>query len=234
MSSQRLICSLCGTVIDSTDKTSPDAMSMDHVPPRQFYPKAIRVDGNLNLWVTPTHRRCNSDYKNDEEYFYHTLYALVANENRKMGQTIREDIGRRARKPQSRRLIRRLLKTARTETEYGIHLPPGVVQLNVDNYRIERIAIKIAQGVFFRDHAQYLPRDKCRDIRFCERVEDIPEMYSNSWALAEPSTVCREVFSYRISFLDGMYFFSLLFWEAFMCCMVFDSPGKPNERKGDP
>ena len=227
MSTATPTCCICGAVIDATDKESPDALSMDHVPPKQFYPKSIRVEGNLNLWSTPTHKRCNCDYKKDEEYFYHSLYPLVANVNQKMGQTIFKDIKRRAQKPQSRTMIRGLLKTARTETEGGIQLPAGIFQMRVNEYRIQRIAIKIAQGVFFLEHDHYLPRGNCKDMRICESEQEVPEMYSLSWGLAEMATVYPSVFSYRRAFLDGMWFYSLLFWEAFMFCMVFDCPLSP-------
>ena len=208
----------------AADKDSPDALSTDHVPPKQFYPKSIRIEENLNLWVTPTHKRCNGDYKKDEEYFYHSLYPLVANANQHMAQTVLKDIGRRAEKPQSQTLIRGLLKTARTETEGGIQLPPGTVQMSANEYRIQRIAIKIAQGVFYLKHDHYLPHGNCKDIRICESEQDAPEMYSLSWGLAEMVTVCPRVFSYKTVSLDGMQFYSLLFWEAFMFCMVFDRP----------
>ena len=121
------ICCLCGKPITCRDSGSDEALSMDHVPPKQFYPKSTRTEKNLNLWVVPTHRRCNGGYKNDEEYFYHSLSPLARDGSPRTGQTIFRDLARRATQPQTRVLIRGLLSTSRTETRGGILLPPGDV-----------------------------------------------------------------------------------------------------------
>ena len=76
-------CYLCGQPITDSIPDSPDALSMDHVPPKQYYPKSVRKEANLNLWKVPAHKRCNGEYKLDEEYFYHNLYPLVQNANPK-------------------------------------------------------------------------------------------------------------------------------------------------------
>ena len=76
-------CCICGAFIDSDAVTPSDALSMDHVPPKQFYPKELRIDRNPNLWRVPTHKRCNEDYREDEEYFYHAMYAVVLKNNKK-------------------------------------------------------------------------------------------------------------------------------------------------------
>ena len=57
------ICYLCGQVIEIKTKDDPNALSMDHVPPRQFYMKQIRATQNLNLDKAPSHKRCNEAYK---------------------------------------------------------------------------------------------------------------------------------------------------------------------------
>lgn len=218
------ICCICGEPIACRTRGSDDSLSMDHVPPKQFYPKSSRTEQNVNLWVVPTHRRCNGEYKADEEYFYHSLYPLVQNANRQMGDTVLRDFRRRAQKPQTPVLIRSLLSTSRRETKGGILLPPGVVQLSVDEYRIQRVAIKIAQGLFYRDHGLFMPRQNCKDIRLCESEHDVPEMYTLSWQLGEASAVSPSIFSCKYAFIDGFYLWSLLFWEAFMFCMVFEDP----------
>ena len=98
-------------------------MTREHVPPKQFYPKSILSEHNLNLWVVSTCRACNESYKADEEYFFHALYPLVANTNRKMGAIILQDLRRRAEKPQTPTLIRSVLRTSQATTDGGIVLP---------------------------------------------------------------------------------------------------------------
>ncbi len=52
-------------------------------------------------------------------------------------------------------------------------------------------------------------------------------MYQLSWQAFEEIAVCPEVFSYRIAALKNMHLMSLLFWKAFMFCMVFEDPAPP-------
>lgn len=205
---------------------------MDHVPPKQFYPKSVRIEEDLNLWVVPTHKRCNGEYKKDEEYFYHSLCLLVANTNPRMGSVVFKDIERRAKNPQSRTLIRGVVKTASNKTKGGLFLPDGVASFRVNKPRIERVAIKIAQGLFFRENSRFLPWDNCKDIRLCHTDENVPEMYRLSWQATERVAVCPSVFSYWSAFLNGMHYFSLLFWEGFMICILFDEPIESSSTNG--
>src|SRR5262249_21137716 len=116
------ICCLCGK-----SATADDPITREHVPPKQFYPKSLR-DG-LNLWVVPTHESCNNKHKADEEYFYCALYPLVANINPQTAGVILNDLKRRSRNPQTPRLLRSILQTARNTTEGGLFLPPGVLRI---------------------------------------------------------------------------------------------------------
>ncbi|MFN0196269.1 MAG: hypothetical protein ACKVT0_05965 [Planctomycetaceae bacterium] len=247
MSDATEICCLCGK-----PAMDGDPISREHVPPRQFYPKSLR-DG-LNLWVVPTHISCNNQHKEDEEYFYHASYPLVANVNPQMADVILDDLKRRAEKPQTPTLLRSILKTKRTTTEGGIVLPPGVISLDFDKIRLQQVAIKIGRCLFYRDHKRDIPYQACKDIQFCERDEDVPEQYSLSWEMskvnvmdivpADPVSrivipdakagqalaVCPKVFDYRSAYLeeDGLHLYTLRFWEAFMFCMAFeDSDAKP-------
>jgi len=215
-------CCLCGDPIESDGATPDDALSMDHVPPKQFYPKEFRIDRNPNLWLAPTHRRCNEDYRKDEEYFYHAMYGVVQKNNQQVGQMIRRDFGRRTHNPQTPAMMRNILRTFTTVTEGGIHLPPGIVQFSVDQYRSQRVVIKIAQGLFYLDRGVHMPRKNCRDIRLCLDESDVPELYTLSWQGAESKMVCRDVFSFRRFEFENLHLFSMLFWESLMFCCAFE------------
>ena len=110
--SQDATCCLCGE-----KGTDENPITREHVPPKQFHPKSVRSQQDLNLWIVPTCRACNESYKSDEEYFFHALYPLVANTNRSMGETILQDLRRRAKQPQTPALIRSLLRSSRTTSE---------------------------------------------------------------------------------------------------------------------
>ena len=57
---KQIVCCLCGHPILANPANPDDAFSSDHVPPKQFYVKEIRSAQNPNLWVVPTHKRCNA------------------------------------------------------------------------------------------------------------------------------------------------------------------------------
>jgi hypothetical protein len=223
------MCYLCGGAIDRNASSPEDALSMDHVPPKQFHPKSLRSDRSPNLWLAPTHKRCNEDYRKDEEYFYHAMYSIVGNNNQEMGQQILADFARRTHRPQTPAMVRNILKTSRTVTEGGIHLPPGVVQLSVDQYRSERVVIKIAQGLLYLDCGVHLPREHCKDIRLCIHESDVPEFYSLSWQGAGAKMVCPDVFSFRRFEFENLHLLSMLFWESLMLCCAFDDPNLSSE-----
>jgi hypothetical protein len=197
---------------------------MDHVPPKQFFPAEVRKSQSPNLWVVPTHKRCNEGYREDEEYFYHSLSLLVQNGNPNMGSVIYHDFSRRTQKPQTPAMLRALLKTASTVTPGGICLPPGIVRFGLDEYRVQRVAIKIAQGLFYLDQTRHLSRGSCKDIRLCEAESDVPKLYQLSWRGAGMKAVLPAVFSYRRCEFDNLHLFSMLFWEAFMFCAAFEHP----------
>ncbi len=199
---------------------------MDHVPPKQFHPKQTRNETNPNLWTVPTHKRCNAEYREDEEYFYHAAYPLVQKTNPVMGEVFHRDLARRIRRPQTPAMVRNLLRDCRTVTDAGIYLPPRVIEFNLDARRMERVAIKIAQGLLYRDQGRHIPWENCKDIRLCESETDVPELYRLSWSAKEAKvqSVIPRVFSYRRCKFDSMHLLSMCCWEAFMFCVLFEDP----------
>lgn len=215
------ICCLCGNPIVKGDLSN--SASKDHVPPKQFYPEELRKTKNLNLWTVPTHKCCNGSYREDEEYFYLSMLSIV-NDNAPIGQMIFSDLKRRKHKPQIQAVMRKILKTSTTVTEEGILLPPGCCMLNIDKIRIQRIVIKICQGLFFRDKKLYMPCKNCIDINLYSKLSDVPEFYELSWHGAESKAACNDVFSYRGFHFENLYVLSLLFWESVMFCCTFEYP----------
>ncbi|GAI75371.1 unnamed protein product [marine sediment metagenome] len=61
------VCYLCGESIEDSPEDIGLKLARDHVPPRLFYPKAIRKKENLNLEVAQSHQKCNEYYRKDEE-----------------------------------------------------------------------------------------------------------------------------------------------------------------------
>jgi len=196
---------------------------MDHVPPRQFYPREIRQKENINLKSAPSHKKCNENYRKDEEYFYHCLYPIVAKHSSDMGNVIFQDFARRCHKPQTPAMLRKVVKTASAITEGGIHLPSGMVELTVDEYRIQRVAAKIARGLVFLRTGTYFPEQSVIDMRFCLEESEAPEMYQLSWQAGSVEGVQPKVFSYKYLIFNGHHILSMLFWESFMYCVTLQS-----------
>ena len=190
------ICYLCGDAIDPDPDQDQLKLSRDHIPPKQFFPKQIRINENLNLEWAPSHKKCNNDYKNDEDYFFHSLYPLIANSNPGMAQTVFQDFVRRAHHPQTPALLREIFSNASQMSSGGILLPAYKVVINIDLVKIQRIAGKIARGVVFLKTGDYCPETNIVDMRLCETVSEIPEMYQLSWKATSMESTYPKVFSF--------------------------------------
>jgi hypothetical protein len=221
------ICYLCGKSIKSN-------VSDDHVPPKAFYPKAVRT--GLNLQTAPSHKECNNAYRKDEEYFQHALFIEMLNQRPPIISHLEADFSRRAKKPQTPAMIRKVLKGFSNITPGGIYLPRNKYVVTINQARIERIVLKIARGLFYIDSKRFLPLENAKDIRFCLNEDDVPELYKLYWPAVKLSGVYPKVFSYKYfntckysvsgkyPELDKLHLYSLLFWEAVMFCVTFEKP----------
>jgi len=210
------ICYLCGTSIER------DQLSKEHVPPKAFYPKNIRA--GLNFQVLPTHKNCNNSYKNDEEYFQHAFLIEVLNQKSPITKQILSDFQRRSRKPQMPALMRKILKGISNITSGGIHLPKEILQVEIDQLRIERVVLKIVRGLFYIENSHFLPLENAKDIRFCINESEVPELYRLYWPHTELRSVCPDVFSYKYFRFKNLHLYSLMFWKAIMSCVAFEEP----------
>lgn len=217
------VCYLCGRLIEDGPEDINMKLSMDHVPPKQFYPKIIRKQENLNLELAPSHKKCNEDYRKDEEYFYHSLYPLVAEKNQRMGKIIFQDLDRRIHNPQTPAMIRNILKNVSNVTQGGIHLPHGKTEWSLDEVRLQQIALKIARGVLALNNIEYIPESNCVDIGFYENEDEVIELYRLLWQASPVYGICSRIFSYKFFHFDNKYLVSLLFWESFMYCLCFEN-----------
>jgi len=214
------ICYLCGKPIEGK-------ASDDHVPPKQFYPKEIRESENLNLQLAPSHKQCNNNFKDDEEYFYASLYPLVDKYNPSMAAKIFRDFARRCQKRQLPAMLRNIFCDASGITKGGIHLPEGIVEINVDLCRIQRIAGKVARGTLFLSTGKYVPEANIVDMRICPEEFEVPDMYQISWKCAGSiKGPYPKVFSYKYMQNKQYHIISLLFWEAFMFCITIQESVK--------
>jgi hypothetical protein len=223
--SSNSVCYLCANPIERNPHNAEMELSMDHIPPRQFFPQPLRKEVNPNLDVAPSHKKCNNAYKDDEDYFYVSLYPLVANSNKRMAEVIFSDFARRSQKKQTPALLRKIFSGASGISAGGIILPRGKIEVLVDEARIQRVAGKIARGVLFISTGLCVSESDIVDMRLCEQEGEVPEMYQLSWRATEIKGRHPEVFSYRHLPFEGHHMMSLLFWEAFMFCITIRDNG---------
>ena len=212
------ICALCGLEIEKAEKT------VEHVPPKLFYPKALRPAIKEPFWTVPSHKKCNESYRLDEEYFYYFLMPLVMNTNSETGQVLMDDLRERRKNPQTASMIQWLLAEMKSETAGGISLPPSVRRFNVNTARVQNVALKISQCIYFREHEKFLPKFPCKHCELCETIEDLQPLYRVILEHVKPYSIAPDMFNYRYACVDGVHHFGFMFWAGFMFCLAFDDP----------
>ena len=95
------ICYLCGKEI--TDKKEGD---LDHVPPQRIFAKSIRKEQPLQLSTVRVHKKCNQDYKPDEEYFF---TALIGEAHSPAGHEAWKDLKETFKDPAHQGLLKQVL-----------------------------------------------------------------------------------------------------------------------------
>lgn len=214
-------CALCGEPILERPDDPEMERSVEHAVAKQFYPEPIRRELRDRLWTVPSHKRCNSGVKPDEEYFYHRFAALVMARNESIGRTILQDMKRRAKKPQTRVMLRHMLKERKNVTPGGILLPSNLIWQEFDLRRIQRVAMKIVQCLFYRDYGRFVPRASFDHWEMVEEASQLQPLFvylcQTEWKAVDP-----EVFCYWDGELDGCHYYSMLFWGAFMFCTSFN------------
>jgi hypothetical protein len=216
------ICYLCGKAIDPNLKNDPMELSMDHLPPKQFYPKQIRKIQNLNLDKAPSHKMCNENYKKDEEYFYHALYQIIVKNNPQMGNCCFLDIQRRTHKPQTLNIIRRIQSTGTSLTEGGVHLPNGLACFTLDRDRLERVVRKIARGVLFSSTERYFEEQQIIRMDFYDDASEFLKSFKSAFQMTPLAGIYPDVFAHsHINFQGkGFRLLLMLFWKAFIFSVI--------------
>jgi len=214
------ICYLCGYPLDA----GPEEIDDDHIPPRQFHSREIRVSEKLNLLTFPTHRKCNCTYQLDEEYFIHT-FAPIVMDTFSGGSVWRELLGQ-YRKGRNVRLNRKVLGEFQKRPS-GLYLPPGKVVKRFDPQRVWRVVWKITRGLFFHEYKVFLPEDKPRQFDIMSPGEKPPDEF---FLLPDEPIYGRYpgIFAYKFRKFEDFFNFhiwALLFWDKIITLVYFHDPG---------
>ncbi|MBN2228263.1 MAG: hypothetical protein JW779_01645 [Candidatus Thorarchaeota archaeon] len=176
------------------------------------------------FWTVPSHRKCNEEYRLDEEYFYYFLMPLVINENSEMGKVLLDDLRERRKNPQTASIIKWLLSEMKPETSSGIILPPSIRAFDVNIVRVQNVTLKISQCIYFKEHGKFLPKLACKHCELFEKIEGLQPLYRVILEHIAPVSIAPNVFNYRYICLDGLHLLGLMFWGGYMFCLAFDDP----------
>jgi hypothetical protein len=139
-------CAYCGAVGLITD---------DHVPPRNLFPPP-RPN---NLLVVPSCLGCNQGASLDDEYFRLTLTFRDDRYEHPAVQKLLPSVLRSLQKPKKLRFSQAFLRSIAevdVNTKAGIYLGQRSAY-NVDLTRLDRVAARIAKGLFYHERGSRLP-----------------------------------------------------------------------------
>lgn len=217
------LCYLCGKAL-----REGEAISHDHVPPAQFYPKEYRQNDLVkNLLTLPVHPLCHKPFQVDEDYFVHSL-AVLASEV-PAGKEIWKDVGQRIRRPRNVGLTKMVLQEFSEVSPGGIYAPPGKMFKRFDGTRIRRVIWKIIRGLVFDAYDRILPEGKpyCCDI---VSPGYPPPEHFNCVVDAQEHGPNPAFFAYKYTSapqLNNFHYWALLLWDALIVLVWFHDPDCP-------
>ena len=214
INTQGEVCYLCGLRIK-------DDKNYDHIPPRQFFATEIRKSNNPNLTTLPTHRRCNSSFQPDEDYFVHTHLPFIKKSY--SGSHIYEDAKKRFSKGRNVGLIHKILKEFDSNPS-GLVLPSDKIIKRFEGRRIRRVVWKILRGLYYIENHLVLPEETDKRIFYTLPDDTPPDIFP---LLSE--SPCKGkypgVFDYRyvIHKAEEITFniWGLLFWDRIITTIMF-------------
>lgn len=216
------ICYICGQQL--TGK-----LSVDHIPPKQFYATTIRKQHNPNLLTLPVHVACNESFKKDEEYFVQSIGPMAGESY--SGSELWKDIKNRSRKPELKNLFEKVYYEF-DERPSGLILPKGKVLKRFDGTRVWRVVWKITRGLFFKEKGIFLPDKTPRTFDLYSPGETPKPIFQ--CVVNEPSRgQYQGVFDYKytqLPKLNNFHFWAMLFWNQLIMQIGFHDPHCPCEK----
>jgi hypothetical protein len=124
----------------------------DHVPARQLFPVALRK----NLLSVPCCKKCNKDFKADEDYFRALVACGPAIRGPAADDQWRACLRRGFSKDAGlRRTIQRAVRHLPRVTPAGLLLAP-VPAVEIDWKRLERVAAKWVRALYYHEYGEPL------------------------------------------------------------------------------
>ena len=217
------ICYLCGDPLVGET-------SVDHVPPKQLYAKEIRKKHSPNLLTIRVHKRCNSSFQYDEDYFVNTLAPF--GKDSYAGSALLREVFSKYKAGVKRPLVGKVLKEFERAPS-GIVLPKGLVAKRIEGDRVQRVAWKIVRGLYFHEFGTVLPEYKPKSLTIAPPdrpppIEFLQALFDRPSRGAYPG-----VFDYKyvtVAELDDFNYWGLLLWDRLILIVAFHGPRCACER----
>lgn len=143
------VCYLCCLPI-----TTEESWNRDHIPPARFFGSAVKKATDLQLEWLPTHVKCNSDYRRDEELFALNAGFMASATGSDGADALLSDVRRGLLKGQGTGLF---LSIGPQFKDLGE--PDRTVGFTYDGTRTLRIVWKIIRGLYALQMDRPLPND---------------------------------------------------------------------------
>jgi len=202
----------------------------DHIPPSRFFGNAVKRTTKLQLQWLPTHIKCNSDYKRDEELFALNAGFMGSASGSEGADALLSDIRRGLLKGQGAGLF---LSIGPQFRELG--QPDGTIGFSYDGERTLRIVWKIVRGLYTLDMGHPLSDDTphfCYPLIAPWKAQE--EILKIEWLLdlrGESMGRYKSVLDYKwIGFVDPeqpalrVHGLALLFWDRVIAPVLIHDP----------
>lgn len=203
-----------------------ESWNRDHLPPAAFFGSLLKQFLSLNLYWLYTHESCNSAYRQDEEY---VIAALVGHAQTPAARAVMRDLRVAFEKGHKRGLLGMIIGGFGT-----VMGPRGEVTFEFDRHRVDRVAWKLARGVYYRELGVVLPEKRPGEIRFINPFEATEQIANIAWYPAVLASrpmgddTYRKVFDYKwISEKNGDlrgHAIVMLLWNRIILIAMFHDP----------
>jgi hypothetical protein len=102
--------------------------------------------------------------------------------------------------------------------------PSSPVHIRLSRVRVQRVCVKIVQGLFYREHQAFLPRANIKRLQTHFNHAEPQEIFKMVWAQAPELAVSADIFCYKHLTLDGLCSMVLMFWKSLAATVIFEHP----------
>jgi len=210
---------------------SGEDMTVDHIPPKALFPEPRPS----NMLTVPCCYKCNESFSKDDEYFRTVLVSHASVYPDSNVQAVNEKLLRSMSRPEAAAMtssIRKSLNVVDVISRGGIYLGRSPA-MKITANRINRVADRIARGIFYIIHDYPVPKKcevKCsfkfKDTAAFSFPDGFIAQYKGLWK--QPETIGENVFNYSyVLCVDDPNIMLFLYWfydNLWFCGYIIPKP----------